>query len=739
MKKILTFAKRELKSHFDHPGGYIILVVFLGLVFFFYFRSTLVVPEASLRPLFNFLPWLLLFLVPAITMRSLAADEKEGTSEVFLSQPVSPAQYLLGKYLGAFATVMLGVFATLPALFVLAKFGSFDWGLVGAQYLGTVFLVAGLCAIGFFASGLTKNQIVAFILSIAIIFIFIVMGWEAAIGSISPGVASFMQQLSILWHFSNITRGVIDLRDAVYFLSLAALFGSFAYIGFMRKRLTRLSPAWRKMNSWVLALVAIVAVWNGAVSYISFRLDLTSGRLYTLSQATKSLVGSLNEPVTIKLYASQNLPAELIVAQRDVTDMLSDYRSASKGRVLMERVNPESDAEKQEAVNAGIPAIQFNVVRKGEFQVKEGFFGITVSQKDKRAEVIPYISQTADFEYQLSRLIQRLAEDKRKTIAFLEGHNEISTDGYSALRGELAKTFDVKGVSLLTATSLASSALADTNMLVVAGPSQAFTQNEESLITEYLKGGGKAFFLADGVQLDFRSLTASPSNTSFPLFIEKTLGVKINPSVVFDLRANENVQFNTGGPLPFVLPYPFWPRVAAASDTPVTKDLRTIVYSWGASLEILQDKLGGTEATPLLKTSPFAGEQRDNFILQPNQEFSVDRSALGERTVAVLLKNVLGGTGRAIVVGSSTMLSDQIIGGKPENIAFSLNAIDWLAENEDLISIRAKTASSRPLTFASPEEQTMAQYGIMVGIPLLAVIFGTVRLFLRRQKTKMAF
>ena len=173
MKKILAFAKRELKSHFDHPGGYVILVVFLGLVLFLYFRSMLVAAEASLRPLFDILPWLLLFLVPAITMRSLAADEKEGTSEVFLSQPITALQYLTGKYLGSLFAVLIAVFATAPLLAVLAQFGAFDWGLAAAQYIGTVFLVGALCAIGFFTSGLTKNQIVAFILSIAIIFLFI--------------------------------------------------------------------------------------------------------------------------------------------------------------------------------------------------------------------------------------------------------------------------------------------------------------------------------------------------------------------------------------------------------------------------------------------------------------------------------------------------------------------------------------------------------------------------------------
>src|SRR3989338_7089480 len=114
MKKILTFAKRELKSHFDHPAGYVVLVVFLALAFFLYFRSMLVVSEASLRPLFSVLPWLFLFLVPAITMRSLAADEKEGTSEVLLSQPVTLFQYLAGKFVGALVTLGMCVAATLP-------------------------------------------------------------------------------------------------------------------------------------------------------------------------------------------------------------------------------------------------------------------------------------------------------------------------------------------------------------------------------------------------------------------------------------------------------------------------------------------------------------------------------------------------------------------------------------------------------------------------------------------------
>ena len=247
------------------------------------------------------------------------------------------------------------------------------------------------------------------------------------------------------------------------------------------------------------------------------------------------------------------------------------------------------------------------------------------------------------------------------------------------------------------------------------------------------------FALIDGVQVDLRSLTVNAPTGNLQQFIADALGVKINPTVVFDMRASENVQFSTGGPLTFVLPYPFWARVGAATDSPIMKDLKSVVYSWGGSLEIVSDKLAGAEATPLLKTTPFASEQKDTFVLQPNQEFPVDRATLKERTVGMLIKNILGGTGRAVVVGSSSMLADQVGGGKPENLAFGLNAVDWLAENEDLISIRSKTASARQLTFASQETQNTVQYGIMAGLPLLGILVGAMRIWARKQKAKRSY
>jgi len=333
-----------------------------------------------------------------------------------------------------------------------------------------------------------------------------------------------------------------------------------------------------------------------------------------------------------------------------------------------------------------------------------------------------------------------VSDEKRKNVAFLQGHGETSTNGYNIFRQELAKSFNVQGITLSSATSYQATGLADADVLVVAGPQQNFVENEKQYITQYLENGGKAFFLVDGVQIEFQTLNASiPEENSFADFVENTLGVRVTPTIVYDVRSNESVQFNTGGPVSFVLPYAFWPRVVPASQTPITKNLQSVVYSWGGSVKVLEDKLSGAEATPLLKTTQFGGEQKDNFILQPNQDFPIDRNSLGERVVAMLIKNFLGGSGRAVVSGSSSMLSDQVAGGKPGNIVFGLNVIDWLAENEDLISIRSKTVSARILIFPSLETQSAVRYGILIGIPFVVIAMGALILYMRKRKTKRVY
>jgi ABC-2 type transport system permease protein len=205
MRNIWTVARKELRGYFDHPTAYILLVVFLAINFFFYFRSAFLVSEASLRPMFDLLPWILLFFVPAVTMGSLAEEKRHGTLEVTLSHPLHEHEFLLGKFVGdvLFIAIALGGTLLVPLLLLLG--GKPDFGVVFAQYFGGLLLVAGMTAVGVFASALTRNQITAFIVATAVCFILMMAGTEVVQIGLPAWLQAIVGPLGILPHFAKIS------------------------------------------------------------------------------------------------------------------------------------------------------------------------------------------------------------------------------------------------------------------------------------------------------------------------------------------------------------------------------------------------------------------------------------------------------------------------------------------------------------------------------------------------------
>ena len=171
MRNVAVIAGREFRSFFDQATAYILVVVFLATNFFFYFRTVFVTAEATLRPMFELMPWLLLFFVPAVTMRSLAEERSRGTLELVLAQPVSTLEFLLGKFLGIMGFMAVALAGTLGAAIALRLGGSPYFGVMLAQYIGALLLTGALVSIGLAASSLTRNQITAFIVALASIFV----------------------------------------------------------------------------------------------------------------------------------------------------------------------------------------------------------------------------------------------------------------------------------------------------------------------------------------------------------------------------------------------------------------------------------------------------------------------------------------------------------------------------------------------------------------------------------------
>jgi ABC-2 type transport system permease protein len=230
MSSTLTIFRRELASYFATPLAYIFIVIFLvlagALTFFvggFFERN-----QADLQPFFNFHPWLYLVLIPALAMRLWAEERKSGTIELFLTLPISTTAAVMGKFLAAWAFAGIALILTFPFWITVNILGSPDNGVILASYVGSFLMAGGFLAIGACLSALTKNQVIAFVITAAACFLFTVSGSAIVLGFFQgwapERILSTVASFSFLTHFTAITRGVIDLRDAVFFASVIGVF-----------------------------------------------------------------------------------------------------------------------------------------------------------------------------------------------------------------------------------------------------------------------------------------------------------------------------------------------------------------------------------------------------------------------------------------------------------------------------------------------------------------------------------
>lgn len=217
-----VFCKKELRSFFDSHIAYIVITIFLLICGWFFFSDLFLVNQASLRNLFNIIPFIFMFFVPAITMRLISEEKRSGTIEVLVTLPVKDHEIILGKFLAGLVLIAVSVILTSVYAITLSGIGDFDFGSVASGYIGLIFLGAAYLSIGIFTSSLTQNQIVAFITSFVIIFALFML--DKVLMFMPTLLASFLEYLSVSYHFSNISRGVIDSRDVIYYLSLIFFF-----------------------------------------------------------------------------------------------------------------------------------------------------------------------------------------------------------------------------------------------------------------------------------------------------------------------------------------------------------------------------------------------------------------------------------------------------------------------------------------------------------------------------------
>ena len=225
MGTTLAVARREFRSFFNSPVAYIVIGVFLVVAGWLYFSTVFVAGQASLRAFFGIAPVLFVVFAPAVTMRLLAEERKSGTLELLLSMPLRDWEVVAGKFLAALGMVAVGLLWTLPYPLTVAGLtaeGSrFDWGPVVMGYLGLLLMASSFLALGLWASAISRNQIVGFIIGLLLCFAFYFIDKFAMV--LPESVGELLQYLSADYHFANIARGVLDTRDLLFYLSLTGV------------------------------------------------------------------------------------------------------------------------------------------------------------------------------------------------------------------------------------------------------------------------------------------------------------------------------------------------------------------------------------------------------------------------------------------------------------------------------------------------------------------------------------
>ena len=386
----MRIARKEFAAFFSSPAAFIFLGAFLGVTLFIFFWVERFFARnlADVRPLFSWMPILLIFLTASITMRLWSEERRAGTLEFLLTSPVKPVWLVLGKFLACLGLVGVALGLTLPLPLTVSVLGPLDWGPVLGGYLAAFFLASVYIAVGLYASSRAENQIVSLISAVFLCSALYLLGSDTLTGLFGNRMSEILRLLGSGSRFESITRGVIDLRDLIYYVSLVGVFLSLNVYSLERLRWAgnRHRTAHRQWGLLTLLLIANligVNIWLAPVNQA--RLDCTQGRIYSISDATRAYLRQLREPLLIRGYFSARTHPLLAPLVPRLRDLLKEYQIAGRGRVRVEFVDPLTNPElEQEAGQKyGIKPVPFETTSKYQASVTNSYFDILIKYGDQ--------------------------------------------------------------------------------------------------------------------------------------------------------------------------------------------------------------------------------------------------------------------------------------------------------------------------------------------------------------------
>ncbi len=788
---MFALIRKEINAFFASAVGYLVIAVFLILsgLFLWVFKGQFNILDsgfADLSPFFQITPWILFFLIPAITMRSFSEEKKQGTLELLLTKPIKLWQLVLGKYLGSVALIIIALLPSL--LYVISIYqlgnpmGNLDIGSTIGSYIALLLLAATYNAIGIFSSSMTNNQVISFLTSLFLCFA-IYFGFNALA---NYGLVVF-EQMGMQLHFERMSQGVLDTRDIFYFLGCIFLFGALTIIS--------LSKGVKKQKIKTLAFILVpIIIINLIGNSFYKRFDLTQDKRFTLSKSTKTLILETPAQLVIDVLLEGDFPSEFKKLQSEVKQLLEEF-NALNPNIQYIFTNPlEEEALRSETINQlqqfGLTPMEVSVQESGKTEIETIVPWAILSFQDRSVKV-PLVKNTIgatseervnnsiqQLEYVFANGLTKLLHPKKYKIAVLKGNGQLPDIKIADFIKTLQDYYFVGAFTLDSVANNPQKTFTDLqkfDMIINAKPNEPFSEKEKYVLDQFIMNGGKSLWLLESTSMEIDSLM-NPEGSSVALMQDLRLGdalfsygIRVNPVLVNDLYSAPLVLASGEGNDTQFTPYPWFYESLTKSNSnhPIVKNIESVKFEFSNQIDTLKNDIKKTVLLTSSDKSKLEGVPKEIRLDIIRKKPEIASYNEGPQNLAVLLEGNFKSNyknrvkpvkieshrdtsvnTKMIVVSDGDIIKNRIRKGQPlelgydpylnlkyGNKEFLLNAINYLLDDSGLIGVRSKEINIPFLNIEKVVKEKTLWQAINIMVPLILLgVFGFIFSFLRKRK-----
>jgi len=483
---------------------------------------------------------------------------------------------------------------------------------------------------------------------------------------------------------------------------------------------------------YTTTLVAILILLNLIGRDLFFRLDLTDNKMYSLSKSSKSVVSKIDDLMTLKVYFSNNLPGQYGNNRRYLQDILEEYKAYSNGKIHFEFFEPETNEDLQnDAQKSGIQPVQLQVIENDKVEVKRVYMGMVFIYEDKR-ETIPIIQTTTGLEYEITTNIKKLVDTNKKTIALVSKNS--TEDKNENITQILEERYNVQKITLENPIPK------DISVIILNPINDSLSIMEKQNLEEYVINDGNVLILQNRLNVDVQTQQATPINSNVFDLLDKW-GLKIQENLVLDqLCGKVNVQQNMGiFRMAVPMDYPFLPIIQSFNKDDIIvnglEQIRTMFPS-----QIILDTL--VKAFPLFSSSNKSTTMTEFYNLNPDPKTNPIFNQLNENGKIIAARSEIdfnenSKNSQIILIADQYFISDDGGGSSPENHIFVLNAMDFLVGDSELIALRSREITSRPLQELEEDAKRRWKWINILFPSILIIFFGFLHIQNQKKRSKL--